>query len=182
METQEILDNMRADELKALAKTAGLPRTITRKPELVAELNRFVMNRLPECLQSLAASERHLLAEAAHNHGRVKPDVFVAKYGVRCPRPGYFHRKDDASLIYLLIARDRYTGEIRIPDAIVQPLQSLLQKPAAAAVSTLDAIPENLDADRGHGKPDVRTVHRFESERIALAELRRVLVWSRPAS
>ena len=125
METTELLNNMRAEALKALAKSAGLPRTITRKPELVTELNRFVMNRLPDCLQSLSAAERHLLAEAAHNHGRVKPKVFAAKYGVRCPSAGYFDHKKDTSLIHLLIGRDRYSGEVQIPDAIAAPRRNL---------------------------------------------------------
>jgi hypothetical protein len=83
MDTTELWNNLRAEALKALAKSAGLPRTITRKPELMTELNRFVTNRLPVCQQSRSAAERHLLAEAAHNQGRVKPDVFSAKYGVR---------------------------------------------------------------------------------------------------
>ncbi len=175
METKELLDNMRVPELKALAKSAGLPKTITGKGDLVNALNRFVTNNLPQCVQSLSATERQLLAEAAYNDGRVKPSVFAAKYGVRCPSPGYFDRQKDPSLIHLLIGRDRYLAEICVAEAIIEPLRSMLPKPAPPAVKTLDALPAEYEVDRGYARDDVRPVHVFDSQRIALAELRRVL-------
>jgi hypothetical protein len=56
MKTQQILDNLRAKELKALAKSAGLPRTVTRTPEIVAELNRFLYTAPPGLAAKAACS------------------------------------------------------------------------------------------------------------------------------
>ena len=111
---------------------------------------------LPRYVEMLSAVERKFLAEAAHGDGRVAPDVFAAKYGVRCPTPGYFYRQGEASLIHLLLARDDYSADLRIPESFVEPLRALLPKPADPQVATVAELPREIEAGRWDHQRELR--------------------------
>src|SRR5450759_4189181 len=86
-ETTELLSRLNADLLNALARQVGIPKHVTRKPELIAELDLFLRERLHDLVGILSDSEKKLLAEAAHDGGYVDPVRFTAKYGIACPLP-----------------------------------------------------------------------------------------------
>jgi len=127
----------------------------------------------------LSPIERQLLAEAAYNRGIVSPAAFGAKYKTRCPMPKRPWRADDASLLELVIARNPYSGSIYIPDELVEPLRSLLPKPPAHEVATVDELPERIKVNLGYRGEETRPVERFETQRVALTEVRRVLSLAR---
>ena len=55
--TTELLPTLNPDVLKALARQLGLPKTVTRKPELVAELDCYVREKLNNLLAHCSATE-----------------------------------------------------------------------------------------------------------------------------
>ena len=54
----EVLDNLRADDLKAAAKRLGLPKTITRKVDLVQSVGQYLEGNLDAFLGQLRDNER----------------------------------------------------------------------------------------------------------------------------
>ena len=42
MDATDVMDSLRVDTLKSIAKQAGIPKSITRKAELIEALNSFV--------------------------------------------------------------------------------------------------------------------------------------------
>jgi hypothetical protein len=107
--TTELLPTLNADVLKALARQLGLAKTITRKPELIAELDGYVREHLPNLLAHCSETEKQLLAEAAHNRGPINPTAFRAKYGVACPLPENPRWGSTKNLLLLLL--DYQDGE-----------------------------------------------------------------------
>lgn len=168
MDVTEVMDSLRAEALKSIAKNAGISKSITRKTELIEALNRFVTTDPATFLDRLGPSERNFLAEAVHNGNRVSPVVFSAKYKVDCPRP---RREGSRSLIQLVIAQERGSPEIEIPETIGDLLRPLLEKPAAPRPAIVERIPETFKLH----DDDVRPIHVYSGERTALVELRRVL-------
>ena len=71
---EEVLDSLLVDSLKALARKAGLPKSLTRKGELVAALAGYVQSSQDDFLSRLTDQEQTFLAEAAHNGGHVDPE------------------------------------------------------------------------------------------------------------
>jgi hypothetical protein len=172
--TTELLPTLNADVLKAFARQLALPKTLTRKPELVAELDRYVRERLSNLLAHCSVTEKQLLAEAAHNRGRVDPTAFQAKYGKACPLPGNPRWGDRRTLLFLLLD---YRGENwEMPPSISERLRALLEKPAPVAVQVVESLPTEYTPPQGTWrKPPPRPIHVHEGERIVLSELRSVL-------
>jgi hypothetical protein len=168
-ETTELFSCINADVLNALARQLGVPKHITRKPDLIAELDLFVRERLRELVGILSDIEKKLLAEAAHNGGYVDPVRFTAKYGVACPLPKAYPRSDISPM--LLLVGGEY-GSRQVPAQIAKQLRTILAKPAAVNVTITENLPLVYVPDKENWQ---RTVHVHQSERIALAELRCVL-------
>lgn len=172
--TTELLPTLNADVLKAFARQLRLAKTVTRKPELIAELDRYVREHLPNLLAHCSVTEKQLLAEAAHNRGRVDPTAFRAKYGVACPLPENPHWGTTKTLLLLLL--DHQGGMWEMPHSIAERLRVLLEKPAPVAIQTVETLPEEYTPPKdGWREPEVRPIHIHEGERIALPELRSVL-------
>jgi hypothetical protein len=171
------MEELRVDALKELAKRAGVRKGITRKGELIASLNRLLQDNLAGVVQLLTPVEKHFLAEAAHNRGRVEPSMFAAKYQQRCPHPDRWANRRNVSLIHLLIAEDEYSNAVVVPQEILEPLRGLLPEPAEVTVETVDDLPPDVEFpnrfyDDRYAR---RKLHQFFGERTAWLELRRVL-------
>ena len=167
MDATDVMNSLRVDTLKSIAKKAGISKTITRKPELIEALNLFVKTDPAGFIQRLGESERNLLAEAVHNKNRIEPVVFSAKYNVECPRPNPWGK---GSLIHLVISGDRDSSEIEVPNSVAEILRPLLKKPALPKPATIEQLPESLDL-----KNDVRPIRVHSGAQTAFFELRRVL-------
>ena len=172
--TTELLPTLNADVLKALARQLGLAKTVTRKPELIAELDCYVRENLPNLLAHCSVTEKQLLAEAAHNKGRVDPTAFRAKYGVACPLPENPHWASTKTPLFLLLD---YQYEMwNMPPSIAERLRALLEKPAKVTIEVVDTLPANYTPpEERWRKPEARPIHIHEGERIVFAELRSVL-------
>ena len=42
MDAPDVMQSFRVDALKSIARQAGIPKTVMRKPELIAALDRFM--------------------------------------------------------------------------------------------------------------------------------------------
>jgi hypothetical protein len=155
MNATDVMQNLTADVLKSLAKKAGVAQGLTRKGEVITELNRFVRTDVQRFLEKLSPTEKNLLSEAAHCRGRVQPSTFAAKYDEHCPRPGRWMSKRDTSLIHLVIAVDEETGEILVPPEVVDAVSPLVPKPPAVTIQPVDEIPDVLDVTNEIGRAHV---------------------------
>jgi hypothetical protein len=172
--TTELLPTLNADVLKALARQLGLAKTITRKPELIAELDGYVREHLPNLLAHCSETEKQLLAEAAHNRGSINPTAFRAKYGVACPLPENPCWGSTKTLLLLLL--DYQDGVWKMPPSIADQLRMLFEKPASVAIQVVETFPTDYKPpELGWRKPIARPIHIHEGERIVFAELRSVL-------
>ena len=160
MDATDVMDSLRVDTLKSIAKRAGIPKSITRKTELIEALNRFVKTDPAGFVDRLGPIERNLLAEAVHNNNRVRPVVFSAKYKVDCPQPHPWGK--NGSLIHMIITADRYSSEIEVPKTIADMLRPLVPKPVAPKPASVEHIPDTLDLtdEQGRANPtDIRPIH-----------------------
>ena len=86
--------------------------------------------------------------------------------------------RDEVSLLVPFIRQGDYRFS-EPPDLIaslVEPLGALLPEPEALKIRVEDTMPKAWPAEQEHvGGDRIRTLHVFESERIASAELNRVL-------
>jgi hypothetical protein len=169
---EDIMGDLRVDDLKTLAKKLGLPKTLTRKDQLSAALADYLNTNLKGALDQISRAGQLFLAEAAHHQGCFSPSVFAAKHQLASPRLWESSSKN-ISPLRLMIFEDRESGDICIPGELVPRLQALLDKPAAAAVKTVDAVPAVL-THPSYDK-EQRPIQVYEGERVALVELRRVL-------
>lgn len=172
--TTELLPTLNADVLKALARQLGLAKTLTRKPELIAGLDCYVRENLRNLIVHCSVTEKQLLAEAAHNGGRVDPTAFRAKYGVACPLPENPHWGTTKTPLLLLL--DYQDGAWKMPPSIAERLRMLFEKPAPVTVQVVETLPTEYTPPKQHWrKPAVRPIHIHEGERIVIVELRSVL-------
>jgi hypothetical protein len=172
--TTELLPNLNANVLKAFARQLALPKTLTRKPELITELDRYVRENLSNLLAHCSVTEKQLLAEAAHNSGRVDPIAFRAKYGKACPLPDNPYWGTTITLLLLLL--EYQGGEWKMPPSIGERVRGLLEKPAPAAIQVVGNLPkEYTPPQETWRKAAPRPIHVHEGERIVFPELRSVL-------
>jgi hypothetical protein len=180
--TRQVLESLNNDILKSLARQVGLPKSVTRKAELVEGLERFLASQMPSLLPLLSDSERKCLAEAVHGDGSVPCEVFAAKYGLPCPIPRTstwmgFNGAPKPVTPFTLVAWYE-EGEVCVPGEMVERLRPLLAKPEPLTMRTLGSLPAQWAGsgrirngeDGGH-----RPVCSFEAEGTVFQELRRVL-------
>ena len=165
MTTQQLLEDMRANDLKRLATLLKVGKGLTRKAEVITALSPAVRD-IPGLLKHCSGDEKLALAEAAYAGGKLEPDVFNGKYRTDCPQPvRQWSRKPD-SLFGLFMVKDQF-GALRLTEDVAEPLQSLLPQPEEAKVQKHDVLPQTWDDDR--------PVHIHSGENIVFHELRRVL-------
>jgi len=180
MSLHEHLLDLNADLLKGwLRRVNALDKTLTRKEHFARAIEQQLTLNLPAVLARLSESEKHLLAESAHQERLISEREFAAKYGGTCPMPKtYYAWREEVSLLVPFIHRGGYHAS-EPPDLIpslVEPLRARLPKPEGLKVQALDTLPKAWPSERQcQGGDPIRTIHVFESERIAPAELGRVL-------
>ena len=174
MVTGDVITTLKVDVLKVLAQRAGLPRTLTRKADLVRALGNYLDSNLSDFLQQLTDRERTFLTEAVHNQGRVVPEVFKARYRVECPRAGRWIDPRRASLLHLMITEDEYERGVFIPETLADVLRPLLSRPPEVSVKTVEDVPA-VFPEAAEGNAKQRAVDVFQGEQSVFAELGRVL-------
>ncbi len=170
-----MLNNLNVDSLKVFARKLNLPKTLTRRDELIAALDKELRLNLSGVLARLSETEHRALAQAVHNGGTVARESFKAMYGVEMPNlePWAYHRKD-ASL--LLMFGECLAGRFAVSEALRESLQLIIPEPARPAVSVVDAIPEIYQRVKtGWREAAPRPVRVYESSETAPLELRSVL-------
>ncbi len=177
MTLMEVISRHRVEELKPVAKRLGLPKTLTRKADIVCAVVRYVEENLEGLLGHLSDHERLLFAEAAYQAGRVSLRTFAAKHGSNITRASLSLLNGAASLPGVLFDREEVTGDLCLPEDLAQRLRACLPKPPAAVATTAAQIPAvlNVGADHSYRDAEQRPVHVFEGETTVFAELRRVL-------
>ena len=162
-----------ADVLRAMMKRMGLPAAgLTRKDDLARAIERHLGEKLPDVLDTLTEAERLWLAESVHQDRFVGAAEFRAKFGAAWPweaRSGWSGSREHMALD-AMVHRDWRMGEAGVVPALVPALKSALPKPAVSGIRTTAELP----AEFGSGD-DVQPLLVFEGERIALADLTRVL-------
>jgi hypothetical protein len=170
-----MLINLSVGSLKVLARRLGLSKTLTRRPELLAALDKELRLNLQGIVARLSETERKALAQAVHSGGMVARESFKAMYGVEMPNlePWTYHRKD-ASL--LLMLGEHLSGRFAVSETLRGSLQRIIREPARPAVSVVEAIPGSFQpVKKGWREATPRQVRVYESSEIALLELRSVL-------
>jgi hypothetical protein len=176
----EHLWNLNTDVQKAWLQQVGTwDKTLTRKAQFVAAIETQLSDNLAGFVSRLSEAEKHLLAESAHQGRLIGEREFVAKYGGPCPMPEtYYGYRKPVSLLAVAVCLPRYAHEGK-PDLareLVEPLRKLLPKPAVLQPRTLPALPKFWPSEQQClGGEKIRPVHVHEGERIAPAELGRVL-------
>jgi hypothetical protein len=87
MTPSQIMQEMRADDLKKVAKLLGITKGVTRKAEVIDWLSTRIRTSLPDVVRHCSAEEKLALAEAAFGGGMLDPEVFWGKYGEGSPTP-----------------------------------------------------------------------------------------------
>lgn len=163
----EIMNQMRAEELRRVARLLGIPKDLRRKGELIEWLSRKIRKSLPDVVRHCSENEKLALAEAAFGAGILEPQVFWGKYGKVCPTPkSYYGYGETPSPFDLLVALDS-VGTLYIDNAVADQLRYFLPEPEKA---TIEVVEGNIPQMHG-GRP----VHQHCGEPIVFHELRRVL-------
>jgi len=173
----KILEDLNVDVLKVLARKMGLPKSLTRKGDLVEAMARKVENDLQGVLNYMPNAELLLLAEAAFHNGRINPSVFSSKYGIPAPLPNPWMRSDQAVLTALMFQRNTL-NIYEVPKELIKALRDLLPQPAPAKVKTIDSPPALYVPPKrySHSRDQTpRPIRVHEGERVVFKELRCVL-------
>lgn len=125
----EMLRGWRVDELRELARRAGI-KPPTHKESIVIALCREVSaQRLPATIERLSGHQRAAVAEAVHSpEGRVDWFQVEAKYGVNA-------RELYTGLLPLLV-----DGRGWVPRDLVESLRALLPEPPPPQIATLPSL------------------------------------------
>lgn len=170
-----MLEDLNVDSMKVFARKLGFPRTVARKPALMAALGNELHSNLPGIVARLTEIECKGLALAVHGDGRITRDRFKAMFGVDMPDlEPWTYRSKDPSLL-LMLGRGS-SWRFVVSDELLEPLRQVVPKPPVATVSALDVVPEiNNPAKRGWREAALRPVHVYASSEIAPLELRSIL-------
>lgn len=152
---------------------------VTRKDQFARLIEQQLTANLTGVLARLSPAERDLLADSAHQGRLLSAREFSAKYGLNCPQPN-FHPgwNEPVSLLAPFIHHpDRWDGaDARLVSSLIEPLRTRLPKPAGLTVATVERLLTHWPAEEQClGGDLIRPLHVFEGERIAPAELGRVL-------
>lgn len=171
LSTNVILWDMGVPYLRSLATDLGLPKSITRKAELIQALADHLDNNLESILKQLTAQERNLVAEAAYSKGPYDRNVFLAKYPEWMPqRPLYcYGRPEYTSLTWLFLqfSEDQFT----MPPKLAARVKKLVRQPARAEARVQQEIPTEIP-DKEFG---TRIVQVHNAGEIAPVELNAIL-------
>jgi hypothetical protein len=177
---REHLLSLNGDVLKGWLKRMDVSlKGITRKDQFVQLIEQQLATNLGDVLDRLTPAERHLLADSVHQGRLLSARAFSAKYGQRCPLPS-LHRSwpEEVSLLTPFIHypdRWRASDPALVP-ALIEPLRARLPKPAGLTVKTVEKLLTHWPSEEQREGGDlIRPLHVFEGERIAPAELGRVL-------
>ena len=98
-----MLEQLNVDSLKALSGQLDLPRTLTRRSELMTALEEELRSHLPGILGRVSDTEGKVLAQAVHCGGEIYRGRFAAINSVELPdlSPWTLRRKD-VSLLHML--------------------------------------------------------------------------------
>lgn len=168
MKLEEILDNLRAEELRDLCKIfrERIPGG-TIKMHMVKHLAGIIRLRREKFVEALDAAERLLLAEIAHTHTLPSASSFRAKYGMTTPLAVDYwsRRRKTPSLIQCLVFVDTRYGETSICEEAAA-FRDLIGTPPAPKVNSIPEPPEECAG---------RKVEISEGEQTTFLELGRVL-------
>ncbi len=174
---REHLESLNGDVLKGLLSKLRLnQKGLTRKAQIAEAIEKQLTGGLHGFLDVLTESEKLWLAEAAHQGRFISDPEFAAKFGSKSP----WARSDDGSWSYrrepsaleVVVGRDVHSQESFLLPGLIAPLKAILQKPPTIGVRTVAKLP--LDVHKCLGS-DGKALQVFESERVAPAELSRVL-------
>ncbi len=176
----EHLFNLNADVKKDWLRRVGAwDKALTCKAHFVAAIENHLRDQLGAFAELLTEPERNLLAESAHQGRLIGAREFEAKFGAPCPMPtGYREFGEKASLLIPLISRPRYAqeGEPELAAELIEPLRRLFPKPETPPPRTLPGLPKSWPPESERSERDkIRPIRVHESERLAPAELGRVL-------
>ena len=174
---KKILEEMNVNILRKLVHLLALPRSLSRKDDLIKAIAREVETNPQGVLQRMSEGDRLLLAEAAFHDGRISPAVFSAKYGLPFSLPDRWMRPDKTGLTALMFQRNEL-DVFEIPKGLATALKGLLPRPEPARVKTVDSLPASYIPPKHYAhRPDQpsRILHIHEGERAVFTELRRVL-------
>lgn len=176
----ENLMERHADTLKGWLQRVGAhEKGLTRKEHYAQAIERHLAKDLAGVLARMSKEERNLLAESAHQGSLISAREFTAKYGGKCPQPkAYYGYRDEISLLEPFIERSRYRDELPdlLASSLIEPLRALLPKPGPVRVTTVESLPSVWTSERDKRQGEgPRPLQVFESERVAPAELARVL-------
>jgi hypothetical protein len=171
------LENLNGDLLKGLLSKLRLKQKgLTRKAQIAEAIEKQLINALPDFLSALTETEKFWLAESAHQDKFVSASEFAAKFGTNSPwvrsDSSSWSSRRERSPLEALVYCDPYTRKCFLVSEMVGPLTAALPKPATIGVRTVAKLP--LDAHNCVGS-DGKPLQVFESERIAPAELARVI-------
>ena len=158
--------DLNVDSLKVFARKLDLPRTLTRKLELTAALDKELRSNLPGIVARLSETECKVLAQAVHGGGEISRESFKAMYGVEMPNLELwtYHRKDPS---LLLMMGEGSAGHFVVFEALKESLRRFVPKPPNPAISVLDIIPEiHQPAKNGWREAASRQVRVYESSEI----------------
>ncbi|AQQ71881.1 hypothetical protein SMSP2_02260 [Limihaloglobus sulfuriphilus] len=170
IQTKAVLEQLRSEDLKLIARKLNLSRNITRKADLINEFQRLFENDLPKILDLCTDKQKTLLAEAAYGQGKVQKKTFKGKYGYPCPQRNYSWPSKDISPFNLLVFNSEDGRHICVLPDIVESLRQLLPKPEKVTIKTADTIEKTYKYDAAE-----RPIHIFEGESVVFTELRQML-------
>ena len=170
------LESLNGDVLRGLLKKLGIEQKgLTRKEQFADAIERQLTGSLASVLLTLSEAERLWLADSVHQGRFVSQVEFEAKFGGQWPwrrsNDSWSNRREPSAL-EAMVHWDGQTRERFVLGALVTPLKACLEKPAGASLKTVQQLP--LDTHKYLGS-DGKPLQVFESERIAPAELSRVL-------
>src|SRR5580693_3269600 len=133
---------------------------------------------------SQSAGEAHpggeMLFGGVRHQGRfVSAPEFEAKYESKCPMPRYqYSFREEVYLLapFISIPSYRHENQPCLLAQLQEPLCALLPKPEGVKARLVDSLPKAWPSEHQcEGGDRIRPIHVFESERIAPAELARLL-------
>lgn len=167
---KDVVSEVGLPALKNIRTRLGLPKSLSRKAELVEVLANHLDKNLRSVLKQLTPSELKLVAEVAYSEGGYDPAVFRAKYPGWTPSNPAYSSSQSASVAWLFFTFSERLGLV-MPPTVGARVRGLLPRPPRAQVYETSEIPTEI-ADKEFGSRPVR-IH--EGAETSLIELKKVL-------
>ncbi len=160
MDFYQNLMDMTGDTLRNLLKALGEKKLPGRKGEMAARLQGIWQSEPQRIVGQLSEPEVKLLAECVHEgHSFPNADRINARYGFSYSIPYYAGYRDAHFVLCFIYKPDRYSDHELVP-GIEEGLKKCIPAPPPLTVK------QSVPPERGE---------RYDSERIALVEAKRVL-------